>query len=191
MDLLHSIAHFAGRLMRPLRSGEHALAWHRLDVAALAHVDISSPAFAHNGNIPDAYAGDSGRSPPLHFGTPPRNTKELVLLCEDPDAPLPRPFVHWIAFGITPDVGELPEGLPPSAAPLVSGVHQGRNTMRKDGYVGPAPPPGHGPHHYHFQVFALDSRLDATAPVTRARLVDAMRGHIIGFGELIGIYEKQ
>jgi Raf kinase inhibitor-like YbhB/YbcL family protein len=191
MDLLHSLAHFAGRLMRPLRSGEHKLAWHRLDVAALLPIELSSPAFAADATIPDAYAGDSGRSPPLQWGHVPAKTKELALLCEDPDAPLPQPFVHWIAFGMAPDLRELPEGLPPSATPLTSGVHQGRNTMRKDGYAGPAPPPGHGAHHYHFQLFALDSRLDATAPVTRARLIDAMKGHIIGFGELVGIYEKQ
>ncbi len=63
--------------------------------------------------------------------------------------------------------------------------------MGKDGYLGPLPPPGHGPHHYHFQLFALDSRLDVRAPVDRARLLEAMKGHIIGFGELVGVYERQ
>jgi Raf kinase inhibitor-like YbhB/YbcL family protein len=189
MDLLHSIAHFAGRLLRPLRSGEPKLAAQRLQVTAMSRIYVSSRAFTDGTTIPEAYVGDDGRSPPLQFSAPPAGTRELVLLCEDPDAPLPRPFVHWIAFGIAPDLGELPEGLPPSPVPLASGVHQGRNTLRKDGYAGPAPPPGHGPHRYHFQLFALDSRLDATAPVDRARLLDAMKGHVIGFGELVGIYE--
>jgi Raf kinase inhibitor-like YbhB/YbcL family protein len=191
MDLLHSMAHFAGRLLRPLRAGESKLAAHRLHVESLARIYVSSPAFTDGGAIPDKYAGDQGRSPPLQFAAPPAETQELVLLCEDPDAPLPRPFVHWIVVGIAPDLEELSEGLPPLQAPLVSGVSQGRNTMGKDGYLGPMPPPGHGPHHYHFQLFALDSRLNVRAPIDRARLLEAMKGHIIGFGELVGVYERQ
>ncbi len=185
------MAHFAGRLLRPLRAGDAKLAAHRLHVEGLTRVYVSSSAFADGGAIPDKYAGEQGRSPPLQLAAPPPETQELVLLCEDPDAPLPRPFVHWIVVGIPPDLEELAEGLPPSPAPLVSGAQQGRNTMGKDGYLGPTPPPGHGPHHYHFQLFALDSRLDVRAPVDRARLLEAMKGHIIGFGELVGIYERQ
>jgi Raf kinase inhibitor-like YbhB/YbcL family protein len=190
MDLTHSLARLAGRLMKPLRAGDDRLASHRLFVAGRHNLDVSSPAFADGERIRDEYAGADGRSPPLRWSSCPPTARELVLLCEDPDAPLPRPFVHWIVFGIAPDLEELPEGLPPVAVPLSHGVQQGRNTMRKDGWIGPTPPPGHGVHHYHFQLFALDRRLDVRAPVDRARVVAAMKGHIIGFGEVIGTYEK-
>ena len=189
MDVLHSIAQLAGRVMRPLRSGDDKLAAHELHVAGWHNVIVSSPAFADGARIPEIYAGADGRSPPLRLSSLPSGTREVALVCEDPDAPMPRPFVHWVVFGIPPEAGELDEGLPPSGAPLTSGVQQGRNTMRKDGWIGPTPPPGHGVHRYHFQLFALDRRLDVSAPVDRARLVEAMKGHIIGFGELVGTYE--
>ena len=178
--------------MRPLRAGEQRLASRQLgvDVDRWRNVRLASPAFADGARIPDEHAGSDGRSPPLVFAAPPEGTCELVLLCEDPDIPLPRPFVHWIVFGIGPDLDELPDGLPPVGAPLSFGVQQGRNSMRKDGWIGPTPPPGHGAHRYHFQLFALDRRLDVRAPVDRARLLRTMRGHIIGFGEVVGTYEK-
>ncbi len=189
MDLWHSIAHLAGRLIKPLRSGDSSLASHQLYVAGWHNVVVSSPAFADGARIPEPHAGADGRSPPLQLSSLPPGTREVAVLCEDPDAPMPRPFVHWVVLGIAPELGELEEGLPPSSAPLASGVQQGRNTMRRYGWFGPTPPPGHGVHHYHFQVFALDRRLDVRAPVDRARLVEAMRGHVIGFGELVGTYE--
>ena len=189
MDLLHSLAGLAGRLMKPLRSGERHLAHHRLGLDGLDRIDVTSPAFADGARIPAAYAGSDGRSPPLRFAALPESARELVVMCEDPDAPLPRPFVHWIVLGLPPSLDELPEGLPPSPAPLASGAQQGRNTLRKDGWIGPTPPPGHGVHHYHFEVFALDRRIDVRAPIDRGRLVEAMKGHVIGFGELVGTYE--
>jgi Raf kinase inhibitor-like YbhB/YbcL family protein len=190
MEITHTVARLAGRLLRPLRAGVDHLASRQLGVDRLRNITIASPAFADGARIPDEHAGSDGRSPPIRFGAPPAGTRELVLLCEDADIPMPRAFVHWIVFGITPDAAELPEGLPPVAAPLSSGAQQGRNTMRKDGWIGPTPPPGHGAHHYHFQLFALDRRLDVRAPVDRARLLRAMKDHIIGFGEVVGTYEK-
>ena len=191
MDILHSLAGFAGRLMKPLRSGERHLASRHLNATAARALEITSPAFADGAPMPDAYAGSDGRSPPLRFGAVPPETRELVLLVEDSDAPLPRPFVHWILFGLPRDAGELPEGLPPSAVPLASGAQQGRNTLRRDGYLGPTPIPGHGVHRYHFQLFALDGRIDVRVPVDRWRLIEAMRGRIIAFGELVGTYEAK
>ncbi|HWE27014.1 MAG TPA: YbhB/YbcL family Raf kinase inhibitor-like protein, partial [Polyangia bacterium] len=116
--------------------------------------------------------------------------QELVVLCEDPDAPKPQPFVHWIVTGVPPDTTELLEGLPPSPTPLSSGAAQGRNDMGKHGYYGPEPPPGHGVHHYHFQVFAVDRALDVRTPADRDALVQALRGHVVGWGELVGTYER-
>ena len=190
MDLTQSLARFAGRLLRPVRAGERRLASRQLGVVDWHHIAVKSRAFANGDRIPDAHAGSDGRSPPIRFGMLPESTRELVLLCEDADIPMPRAFVHWIVIGIPPDLDELREGLPPVATPLTNGVQQGRNTMGKDGWIGPMPPPGHGAHHYHFQLFALDRRIDVQAPVDRARVVRAMRGHIIGFGEVVGTYEN-
>jgi hypothetical protein len=92
--------------------------------------------------------------------------------------------------GLPADTVELFEGLPPSPMPLASGATQGRNDMHRDGYYGPEPPPGHGVHHYHFQVFAVDRPLDVGTPIDRDRLVQALRGHVVGWGELVGTYER-
>jgi Raf kinase inhibitor-like YbhB/YbcL family protein len=101
-----------------------------------------------------------------------------------------KPFVHWIAYGIPPNATGLPEGIPSKHAPPGSRVFQSKNGARTDGYLGPAPPPGHGVHHYHFQVFALSEPLRFQVPPTREALMDAMRGHIVGYGDLVGTYER-
>jgi Raf kinase inhibitor-like YbhB/YbcL family protein len=168
---------------------EHAIAAHRLGLGAPT-LTVESPAFARNRPIPREHAGAHGRSPALEWSDPPRAARELVLLCEDPDAPTARPFVHWIVTGVPPDTRELDEAQPASAVTLATGAVQGRNDMRKDGYYGPEPPPGHGTHHYHFQIFAVDQTLDLRAPVDREQLVSALRGHVIAWGELVGTFER-
>lgn len=142
------------------------------------------------GAIPAAFAGAHGRSPSLRWSAVPEDTREVVIIAEDPDAPQPTPFVHWIVTNIPPALTELSEGLPATAAPLAHGLQQGRNSTGGDGYFGPAPPKGHGVHHYHFQVFALDARVDVEAPIERDRLVAAMRDHVIAVGEIVGTYER-
>jgi hypothetical protein len=151
---------------------------------------VESPAFQPGRPIPAAHAGAHGRSPALRIGRLPANARELVLLCEDPDAPKEKPFVHWIVTGLPAGSTELPEGLPPSGAPLGSGAVQGKNDMGKPGYYGPEPPIGHGVHHYHFQVFAVDEGFEAPAPLDRDRLVEALDDHVIAWGELIGTFER-
>lgn len=188
MDVKGTLAHLAGRIIKPIRSGEDELAGKKVETGPIITVESSS--FPRDGRIPDGYAGDDGRSPELRWSNVPDGTAELVVLCEDPDAPMPRPFVHWIVYGIPPDTTELSEGLPPTGAPLGNGIQQGRNSMKKEGYFGPAPPPGHGVHHYHFQVFAVDEPLDLSAPVDRDQLVDAMRDHVLAIGEVVGTYER-
>ena len=98
--------------------------------------------------------------------------------------------MHWIVTGLDAETTELPEGLPPSGAPLASGAVQGKNDMGKLGYYGPEPPRGHGAHHYHFQVFAVGEPLALRAPVNRDHLVDALRGHVVAWGELVGTYQR-
>ncbi|HZS39440.1 MAG TPA: YbhB/YbcL family Raf kinase inhibitor-like protein [Polyangia bacterium] len=186
---MQSLSRLAGRLLRPLRAGEGKLASVKAPVEH--NLQLESPAFSPGGEIPAAHAGVDGRSPPLRWAGVPAEARELVLVVEDPDAPMPRPFVHWTIYNIPPSSRWLDEGLPPSGLPLADGSIQGKTSTGREGWIGPEPPRGHGVHHYHFQLFAVDQPLDLQAPVDRDQLLEKMKGHVIGSGELVGTYEKK
>lgn len=190
MGIIDTLKHEVGEALRPLRAGHEKVAVHRLGLADGARIHVSSPAFADGTAIPRRFSGEGDDvSPPLAWSAVPAGTREVAVLCEDPDAPFPSPFVHWLVHGLAPEVRSLPEALAPSAdPPQPESAHQGSNSARDTGYTGPMPPPGHGVHHYYFQVFALDTRLDLDGSPTRDELVDAMRGHILASGTLIGTY---
>jgi Raf kinase inhibitor-like YbhB/YbcL family protein len=114
----------------------------------------------------------------------PDETKEIALICADPDAPTPVPWVHWVAYKIPADRPGLPEG-------STQGALEGENDFGGMGYGGPMPPKGHGVHHYHFKVYALDAELEVAAGSTKERLLEAMEGHVLAEGELIGAYERK
>lgn len=152
---------------------------------------ITSIAFPSGQRIPQDYSGDgTDRSPPLSWSGVPDGTVELALICDDPDAPTPEPWVHWIVYGIPADCRELPEGVPPKTdKPLM----QGRNSWPSGqtiGYRGPLPPKGHGTHHYHFRLYALDQKLKTAAGLDKPSLLALMKGHVLATGELIGTYER-
>jgi Raf kinase inhibitor-like YbhB/YbcL family protein len=186
MDLMHSLARLAGRLLRPIHAGDDKLSI--VKQPAEHTIKIESSTFKDQEAIPAEHAGVRGRSPALSWSNVPSAAQELVLITEDPDAPLPRPFVHWTVYGIPPQVTSLDAGLTPGELP--SGAIQGTNSARRQGYLGPEPPPNHGVHHYHFQLFALDRALELRAPVDRDRLLEAMKGHVLATGELVGTYER-
>src|SRR5262249_28742525 len=101
--------------------------------------------------------GGSNLSPALSWSALPENTASLALICEDPDAPGPEPFTHWVLFNVPPDLGGLPEGVAQGPNPgRIPGAGQGLNDFGNVGYDGPAPPRGDGIHRYQFQIFALD-----------------------------------
>jgi Raf kinase inhibitor-like YbhB/YbcL family protein len=117
--------------------------------------------------------------------------KSYALIVEDPDAKMPKPFVHWVAWNIPAQVTTLPEGLqeqPRLTEP--EGVLQGRTSRGSVGYFGPRPPVGDPPHHYHFQVFALDRELDVPAGADRDELLKAMAGRVLAAGEIVGTYQQ-
>lgn len=117
--------------------------------------------------------------------------KSFVLIMEDPDAKPITPFVHWVAWNIPGNYTHLPEGLqeherltdPP-------GMLQGRNSRGSVGYFGPRPPVGDPPHHYHFQIFALDTLLSVPPGAERDEVIEAMRGHVLASGEMVGTYQQ-
>lgn len=127
-------------------------------------------------------------SPPLKW-TPVRGAGAYAIILEDPDAPMEKPFAHWLIWNIPGSVTALPEGLPNTAHPVTpQGAVQGRNDSGSYGYYGPRPPAGTGLHHYHIQIFALDGPLTLHADADIRALVDAMKGRVIADGELVGTY---
>jgi Raf kinase inhibitor-like YbhB/YbcL family protein len=187
--------HAAGRALRGFRAGFEGLASRRRGfVQAPEALLVSSPAFGSGHDMPERYTADGeGLSPPLAWQGEPAATLSLVLLVEDADIPLlPRPAVHAIVHGIRPGLGGLAEGAIPSRlrGPSPEGFFIGRNFRGRPGWTPPAPPLGHGPHHYVFQLFALDAvpRFD-WAP-GRGYLLQRIRPHVIARGELCGVYER-
>ncbi|MFA4647479.1 YbhB/YbcL family Raf kinase inhibitor-like protein [Pyrococcus kukulkanii] len=149
-----------------------------------------SSVFQEDSPIPKKYTCDGiNINPPLYISNIPENAKSLAIIVDDPDAP-GGTFTHWIAWNIPP-VKEIPEGIPKKGK-VESPVKmiQGINDFGRIGYDGPCPPPGHGVHHYHFKVYALDITLNLTPRSTRRDLEEAMKGHIIAEAELVGTYER-
>lgn len=153
---------------------------------------IESPAFAAGAVIPARFTGDGEDvSPPLKWSGLPAGVKEVALVCDDPDAPTPQPWVHWVIYGIPATAAGLPENVDKSASPAApAGAAQGKNSWSKLGYGGPAPPPGHGVHHYHFKLYALDAALGLKPGLDKPQLLKAMKGHILAQGELMGTYQR-
>ncbi len=111
---------------------------------------IGSPAFTNLEPIPKRYTSDGENiSPPLEWSGLPAGTQQLALICHDPDAPLPYGFTHWTIYNIPPTVSQL-------AQAGGSKFTEGTNSAEQLGYTGPAPPVGHGTHHYYFWLYALD-----------------------------------
>jgi len=155
---------------------------------------VESPALQNDRPIPRDYTPDGRNvSPPLIWRDVPSLTRELAVIVEDTDAGSPPPYVHWLIYKIPPTAKGLPEGVPidPAAAmpAEIAGALQGSNGFRRNLYRGPAPPPGK-PHHYHFIVYAVDQPLNLPAGATRQQLLDAMKGHVIGQGEIVSTYER-
>jgi Raf kinase inhibitor-like YbhB/YbcL family protein len=151
-------------------------------------IELTSTAFSSEATIPKQFTADGAdRSPPLHWSEPPSGTKSLALICDDPDAPRGT-WVHWVLFNLPEQSRELEEGVSP-ADTLDNGAKQGKNDFGKIGYGGPAPPRGK-PHRYFFRLYALDVALDLPAGATRAQLDGAMKGHILGQGQLMGTYQR-
>jgi Raf kinase inhibitor-like YbhB/YbcL family protein len=155
-------------------------------------ISIRSMSFEPEGPIPRRYTGDGEDvSPALEWSGVPAGTAELVLVVDDPDAPVAEPWVHWVVYGIPAGCAGLPEGFHGSLTPPgLGGLRQGTNSWNTVGYRGPAPPRGHGPHRYRMTLYALDRPLDAPAGLDKARLLDACGGHILDEGQVVGTYER-
>jgi Raf kinase inhibitor-like YbhB/YbcL family protein len=150
----------------------------------MAGIQVRSPAFDDRQPIPARHARDRDNlSPPLAWSGVPDGAVELAVLCEDPDAP-GGTFVHWVLAGLQPTATGLAEGERPAAAV------EGRNDFGDDGYGGPQPPLGHGPHRYVFWVYAASAPLGLAAGASADDLRRALQGKELASGTLIGTYQR-
>jgi Raf kinase inhibitor-like YbhB/YbcL family protein len=155
-------------------------------------IQVTSASFALGSAIPPRHSEYAdGVSPPLSWSAVP-NAKSYVLLAEDPDAKPITPFVHWVAWNIPGNVTSLPEGLQEQERLTEpAGLMQSPTSRGSAGYFGPRPPVGDPPHHYHFQVLALDSLLQLPLGASRDDVLAAAKGHVIAKGELVGTYRQE
>jgi Raf kinase inhibitor-like YbhB/YbcL family protein len=153
----------------------------RPETATKGTLTVSTPAFRPGGPIPLKYtAFGQNVSPALSWSVAPA-AKSYAILVDDPDAPGATPLSHWVAWNIPPNSTMASEG-------SKSGV-QGTNTHNTVGYIGPHPPAGDPPHHFHFQVLALDRMLDVPAGAVREAVLAAAKGHVVAKGEVVGTFQ--
>jgi Raf kinase inhibitor-like YbhB/YbcL family protein len=177
-----------GRMLRGVRAGAHRSPLANGAFAAPTTITVTSTAFADGQAMPTSSAGKGvgdNTSPPLRWAGPPPDTRQLALLIDDVDVPLPRPLVHTAAV-IEPSVDGVAAG---ALQPGCAGIRFLRADLGHHGYAGPRPIPGHGPHHYRFHVFALDTVLPDTVTTAKG-LLAAMRGHVLARGTLTGTYQR-
>ncbi|MBI4452686.1 YbhB/YbcL family Raf kinase inhibitor-like protein [Candidatus Woesearchaeota archaeon] len=145
-------------------------------------MELTSSAFANNRQIPSEYTCDSSDlSPPLTINDVPANAKSLILISDDPDAPVGT-WDHWVVFNIPPTITQIPKGTEPNGI-------AGKNSWSRIGYGGPCPPSG--THRYFFKLYALDTMLNLPEGSTKKQIEAAMQNHILAKAELIGFYKRK
>ncbi len=158
-----------------------------MEMQAVKTMELISPAFEDGQMIPSKYTCDGADvSPPLEWSDVPANAKSLALVADDPDAPMGT-WVHWVMYNIPPDTTSIKEHVPAENA-LSDGTKQGINDFGKIGYGGPCPPSG--THRYFFKLYALDTDLDLPYGTHKSDLLQAMTGHILAEGRLMGTYQR-
>jgi len=157
-------------------------------------IKVTSSVFDHHGTMPLEYSayGDN-KSPDISWSDLPDGTMQLALVLDDPIPGMPQPFVHWVAYNISPAAGMIPDNV--SKDPAVTGVEaldgmiNGINGIRRAGYFGPRPP-DESLHAYHFRIYALDAKLNLAEGLNKVDLLAAIEGHVLGTGMLMGHFKK-
>jgi Raf kinase inhibitor-like YbhB/YbcL family protein len=192
--MLEHLPRWLGHALAPLRAGTDRLAVAAIRPGECAVIDLSSAAFPDGGRIPDRFTADgAGVSPPLHWDALPDGTAALALLVEDADSPTLAPLVHAVVWDLDLDAHQLEEGaIGHGGDGQPGGEHPetGRNSYLRRGWLPPDPPPGHGEHHYVFQLFALSSVPDLERAPGRSALLDELGGRLLGVGILTGTYSR-
>ncbi len=191
--MLEKIPAGVGRVLKSVRPGMRTLVIHDEAFAAVPDViAVTSSAFPPDGAIPVRYTEDGDRlSPPLEWIGVPPEAESLVLLVEDADSPTFKPLVHVILGDLPPVDARLAEGALPTSDTGEVRFGMGRNSFLHRSWLPPDPPRGHGPHHYAFQLFALDEAPEFDKTPGRSAMVSALHGHVIAKGMLVGTYERE
>jgi Raf kinase inhibitor-like YbhB/YbcL family protein len=155
----------------------------------IMNLSITSTAFAEGQPIPQKYTCQgSDISPPLIWTNVPPNTKSFALIADDPDAPMGT-WVHWVLYDLPAGTNALREDVAKTQY-IAGNARQGINDFRRLGYGGPCPPPGN-PHRYYFKIYALDRMLALQPGATKPDVENAMKGHILAEGQLMGTYQRK
>jgi hypothetical protein len=151
-------------------------------------MELRSEAFQDGGVIPSRFTCEGEDvSPPLSWKGVPPEARALVLICEDPDAPLGT-FVHWLVYDLSSQTSGVPEGVP-AGADAPGGARQGKNGFGGIGFGGPCPPTG--PYHrYYFTLYALDRPLGLESGAKKAEVERAMEGRVLAKAQVMGRYSK-
>jgi Raf kinase inhibitor-like YbhB/YbcL family protein len=145
---------------------------------------VTSPDFSSGGKIPKRHAKEpegENVAPKIRWTGVPDDAKEIVLICDDPDAPTSEPWVHWVVFRIPGNATEIDRA---------DGILEGKNSWKELGWGGPLPPPGSGAHRYRFTVYATDKPVTLNAGASKHEVLAAIRGHVRAEGMLQGTYER-
>lgn len=190
--MLEHVPGWLGALLRNVRAGASKLTIVDPALGSFDSLDLASLAFADGQRLPDRFTADgTGVSPPLHWRGVPAGATSLALIVEDADAPSPQPLVHAILWDIAAADGQLAEGdIRPDGDGDATHGDVGRNSYLREGWLPPDPPTGHGSHDYVFQLFALNSTAALDINPGRSDLLDAIRGHVIAAGMLVGTYSR-
>jgi hypothetical protein len=157
-------------------------------------IEITSTAFKEGEAIPKKYTEEGDKvSPPLAWTGVPEKAKELVLICDDPDAPGSEPWVHWMIYKIPADAKGLKEGIPQKTRLSdPPGALQGKNSWpspKNIGYRGPYPPPG-PKHRYYFTLYALEAKMVAEPGMDKKAILQEIEEHVVAKGQLMGTYQR-
>lgn len=188
--MLERIPARVGHALRGVRPGLDKVLINDPATQAEQVLVVHSRAFADGGPLPLRYTADGDSlSPPIQWHGVPGDSRSVAVVIEDADSPTPRPLVHGIVWNLPGEDGVLGEGVL-NAMATTGSVDLGRNSYLQHAYLPPDPPPGHGAHRYAFQVFALDCVPARGEAPGRGKLLDLLRGHVLGSGLLIGVYER-
>ena len=163
--------------------GDMLLASHRIHATAYPRFELQSSEFRNDELLPTRASVDGDGSPPrLSWGILLPQPASLVLICEDPDAPGGKPFLHWLVYGISGETQSLDSNL--------NDFREGLNDHGDVGFAPAAPPRGEPAHRYVFQLFALDRELSLPPGARYEQVLAAMADHLLVWGQLTGLYER-
>ena len=149
-------------------------------------LQVSSPSFTNGGDIPKSLTCDGANiSPGVSWSPPPARTQSFALIASDQDSPIT--FIHWIIFNLSPETAQIAEGVRQPQLP--KSAQLGMTDFDTTGYGGPCPPTG--THRYNFTVYALDSVMQLPSGVGVKQLRNAMKGHILAEGNIMGRYKRK